>query len=47
MGLKYDKSEIKRSDINDYSRRNRDDDSYKNLQFNGKRTMQDEYTGKR
>lgn len=47
MGLEYDKSQIKRSDIDDYSRRNSDYDSYKNRQFDGKRTMQDEYTGKK
>lgn len=47
MGLEYDKSQIKRSDIDDYSRRNSADDSYKNRQFDGKRTMQDEYTGKK
>ncbi len=47
MSDKYDKSKITRNDIDDYAKRNTDQDSYKNRQFAGKRTMQDEYTGKK
>lgn len=47
MKLEFDKSEIKRDDIDDPYRRNTKKDSYKNRQFDGKRTMKDEYTGKK
>ena len=42
-----DRLKINRSHIDDYSKRNSDKDSYKNRKFSGKRTMYDEYTGKK
>ncbi|MGE4284708.1 MAG: hypothetical protein AB7G87_13520 [Clostridia bacterium] len=47
MGTEYDKSEIERSDIDNYWRRNSSKDSFKNRKFDRKRTIKDEYTGKK
>ena len=38
---------IERKDVDDFARRNTQNDSYKNRLFNGKRTTIDEYTGKK
>jgi len=38
---------IQRKDIDDYGRRNSNNDSYKNRSFIGKRTTMDEYTGEK
>ena len=38
---------IKRKDVDDFTRRNTREDSYKNRIFNGKRTTIDEYTGEK
>lgn len=39
--------DLKRQDIDDFARRNTNEDSYKNRVFNGRRTTLDEYTGKK